>query len=69
MAIQADPVVGWLFLAMNTVLGVTVVAWLGVMIREANHRPLTRQQRAVAALNRERRQTRINAATSASKRA
>lgn len=69
LALQADPVVGWLFLAMNTVLGVTVAAWLGVMIREANHRPLTRQQRAVAALNRERRQTRRNASTSASKRA
>jgi hypothetical protein len=53
LAVQARPSAPWVFWSLNATLGTTFLVGLGYLIWEANHRPLTRQQRAVAAYRRE----------------
>jgi hypothetical protein len=53
LAVEARPSARWVFFGLNTVIGTAVAVTLGYLIWEANHKPLTRQQRAVAEYRRE----------------
>lgn len=55
LAMESRPGVKWVFLGMTATFGTTVLMLLGYLAWEANHKPLTRQQRAVAAYRREKR--------------
>jgi hypothetical protein len=57
LASQARPHIVAVFAATNAVLVLGAAGLIGYWAWEANHRPLTRQQRAVAAYRRKRRMT------------